>query len=79
MVERKLDAAELKFLAAIKPEGSQASAAHMPMADRTSDKARTRLKQRGFVRFDRGEWKWFRTPAGDAALNEQEGRERGQG
>lgn len=72
---RALDLLERQFLSAIKREGSQVSAAHLPMADRASDAARSRLKRLGLVRFDRAEWAWFRTPAGDIALSE-EGKKR---
>jgi hypothetical protein len=37
-------------------------------SDRPSDKAKTRLKKRGLLYFDRSKWVWTITPEGHAAL-----------
>lgn len=44
-------------------------------SDRVRDRARTRLKALGFIRFDRKAWCWRITPAGRAALQQEAGAE----
>lgn len=36
----------------------------LPLADRTQDRARQRLRRMGLVAFDRKHWKWTATPEG---------------
>ena len=38
-------------------------------SDRTTDRARTKLKKLGMITFDRSVWLWFITDAGRAALS----------
>lgn len=42
-------------------------------SDRDEDRARTALKKRGFIRFDRVDWRWRITDAGRAALKQAVG------
>lgn len=38
-------------------------------SDRAEDKAKTRMKRLGLIRFDRSRWRWELLNAGHAALN----------
>ena len=42
-------------------------------SDRAGDRSRTKLKNLGFIRFDRDDWRWQITEAGRAALKETVG------
>ncbi|PZO78455.1 MAG: hypothetical protein DI629_12215 [Mesorhizobium amorphae] len=57
---------EQRFLLALKRDGEVTLNAFLPLADRDSDRARSKLKKLGLIRFHRKAWAWQLTDAGVA-------------
>lgn len=68
---RRLTEHDLKFLSALKQDGSPTGNFDLPLTDRVQDRARTRAKKHGWALFDRKVWAWRITPAGLAKLAEE--------
>lgn len=62
----KLTEAEILFLRKVAAEG------RMALATRAEDRVRQKLRRRGFVVFDRDEFRWRILPAGRQALNQKD-------